>query len=38
MNVGGLPATQDPLWFIIVIILMIVIGTFELWYFKEKAG
>ena len=36
MNVGGLPATQDPWGFIIVIILMIVIGTVELWYFKRK--
>ena len=36
MNVGGLPATQDPQGFIIVIILMIVIGAVELWYFKRK--
>ena len=36
MNVGGVPATQDPQGFIIVIILMIVIGVLELWYFKRK--
>ena len=36
MNVGGLPATQDPQGFIIVIILMAVIGVVELWYFKRK--
>ena len=36
MNVGGLPATQDPQGFIIVIILMVVIGAVELWYFKRK--
>jgi hypothetical protein len=36
MNVGGLPATQDPNGFIIVISLMTVIGTVELWYFKRK--
>jgi magnesium/cobalt transport protein CorA len=36
MNVGGLPAMQDPQGFIIVIILMIVIGAVELWYFKRK--
>lgn len=36
MNVGGLPATQDPQGFIIVMILMAVIGAVELWYFKRK--
>ncbi len=36
MNVGGLPATQDPQGFIIVIGLMLVIGAVELWYFKRK--
>ena len=36
MNVGGLPATQDPQGFIIVIILMAVIGVVELCYFKRK--
>jgi Mg2+ and Co2+ transporter CorA len=36
MNVGGLPATQDPQGFIIVIILMAVIGVIELGYFKRK--
>jgi magnesium transporter len=36
MNAGGLPATQDPQGFIIVIILMAVIGLVELWYFKRK--
>jgi Mg2+ and Co2+ transporter CorA len=36
MNVGGLPVTQDPQGFIIVIILMAVIGAVELWYFKRK--
>ncbi len=36
MNVGGLPATQDPAGFIIVIILMAAIGAAELLYFKRK--
>jgi Mg2+ and Co2+ transporter CorA len=36
MNVGGLPATQDPWGFVIVIGLMFAIGTVELWYFKWK--
>jgi len=36
MNVGGLPATQDPNGFVIVIILMATIGALELWYFKRK--
>ena len=36
MNVGGLPATQDPNGFIIVTILMAAIGAVELWYFKRK--
>jgi Mg2+ and Co2+ transporter CorA len=36
MNVGGLPGTQDPQGFIIVIILMAVLGAAELWYFKRK--
>ncbi len=36
MNVGGLPATQDPQGFIIVIVLMAVIGAVELWYFERK--
>jgi magnesium/cobalt transport protein CorA len=36
MNVGGLPGTQNPQGFIIVIILMAVIGAVELWYFKRK--
>ena len=36
MNVGGLPATQDPQGFIIVIGLMLAIGALELWYFKWK--
>jgi Mg2+ and Co2+ transporter CorA len=36
MNVGGLPATQHPQGFIIVIILMVAIGAVELWYFKRK--
>jgi Mg2+ and Co2+ transporter CorA len=36
MNVGGLPATQDPQGFIIVIVLMLAIGLVELWYFKWK--
>ena len=36
MNVGGLPGIQDPQGFIIVIILMAVIGAFELWFFKRK--
>jgi len=36
MNVGGLPATQDPQGFIIVIIMMLIIGTIELVYFYRK--
>ena len=36
MNVGGLPGIQDPQGFIIVIILMAVIGSVELWFFKRK--
>jgi Mg2+ and Co2+ transporter CorA len=36
MNVGGLPATQDPQGFIIVIVLMSTIGAVELWYFKRR--
>lgn len=36
MNVGGLPGTQEPQGFMIVIILMTVIGAVELWYFKRK--
>jgi Mg2+ and Co2+ transporter CorA len=36
MNVGGLPATQDPQGFVIVIGLMLAIGAVELWYFKWK--
>ncbi len=36
MNVGGLPATQDPMGFVIVIGLMLAIGAVELWYFKWK--
>ena len=36
MNVGGLPATQDPQGFIIVIILMIVIGAVEVVVFQKE--
>jgi zinc transporter len=36
MNVGGLPATQDPQGFIIVIITMLIIGAVELFYFYRK--
>ena len=36
MNVGGLPGTQDPSGFIIVIVLMLVIAIAELLYFKYK--
>jgi Mg2+ and Co2+ transporter CorA len=36
MNVGGLPATQDPQGFIIVIVMMSVIGAVELLYFKRR--
>jgi magnesium/cobalt transport protein CorA len=36
MNVSGLPATQDPNGFIIVISLMAAIAAVELWYFKRK--
>jgi zinc transporter len=33
MNVGGLPWTQEPRGFIIVICLMVFIAAAELWYF-----
>jgi len=36
MNVGGLPATQSPQGFVIVIGLMFAIGVVELLYFKRK--
>lgn len=36
MNVGGLPGMQDPMGFIIVIVLMAGIGAVELWYFWWK--
>jgi Mg2+ and Co2+ transporter CorA len=36
MNVGGLPGTQDPFGFMIVILVMAGIGAIELWYFKQK--
>lgn len=36
MNVGGLPGTQDPDGFIIVIVLMFAIAVAELWYFRRK--
>jgi Mg2+ and Co2+ transporter CorA len=36
MNVGGLPGTQDPQGFAIVIGLMMAIGVVELWYFKWR--
>jgi Mg2+ and Co2+ transporter CorA len=36
MNVGGLPATQDPQGFIIVISLLLAISAVELLYFKRK--
>lgn len=36
MNVGGLPATQDPYGFIIVIVVMFFIGSVELLYFYRK--
>jgi Mg2+ and Co2+ transporter CorA len=36
MNVGGLPATQDPQGFVIVVGLMFAIGAVELLYFKRK--
>jgi len=36
MNVGGLPGMQDPMGFIIVIVLMAAIGAVELWYFRWK--
>ena len=36
MNVGGLPATQDPQGFIIVIVMMLIIGAVELLYFYRK--
>jgi magnesium transporter len=36
MNVGGVPATQDPQGFMIVLVLMAAIGAVEFWYFKRK--
>jgi magnesium transporter len=36
MNVGGLPGTQDPYGFAIVIVLMLAIAIGELWYFRHK--
>jgi Mg2+ and Co2+ transporter CorA len=36
MNVGGLPATQDPQGFFIVIVMMVIIGAVELFYFQRK--
>lgn len=36
MNVGGLPAKQDPHSFIIVIVVMLFIGAVELLYFYRK--
>lgn len=36
MNVGGLPATQDPWGFAFVVGLMFAIGAVELLYFKQK--
>lgn len=36
MNVGGLPAIQDPQGFVIVIGLMFAIGVVELLFFKQK--
>ena len=36
MNVGGLPGTQDPQGFVVVIGLMFAIGVVELLYFQRK--
>ena len=36
MNVGGLPGTNEPLGFVFVIALMLIISIAELWYFKRK--
>ena len=36
MNIGGLPGTQDPYGFVIVIVLMLAIAAAELLYFKSK--
>lgn len=36
MNVGGVPGTQVPFGFIIVIALMVVIVLVEYWYFKRE--
>ena len=36
MNVGGVPATQNPQGFMIVIVLLGAIGAVELWYFKKR--
>jgi Mg2+ and Co2+ transporter CorA len=36
MNVGGLPATSFRYGFLIVVVVMIVIGLFQYWYFKRN--
>jgi zinc transporter len=36
MNVGGVPGTQTPAGFIIVIVLMVLIILVEFWYFTRK--
>jgi Mg2+ and Co2+ transporter CorA len=36
MNVGGLPGTTNPIGFIVVLGLMILIVAVEYWYFKRK--
>ena len=36
MNVGGVPWTQNSSGFIMVLVIMLVIGAVELWYFKGK--
>jgi Mg2+ and Co2+ transporter CorA len=36
MNAGGVPGTQEPSGFIIVILVMAAIGAVELWYFRRR--
>ena len=36
MNVGGLPGISFPFGFLVVVILMIVIGLLQYWYFKRN--
>jgi zinc transporter len=37
MNVGGLPGNSFRYGFLVVIILMLVIGAIQYWYFKPNS-